>query len=132
MPVTSLYAALLTLLFVVLSTIVILSRMRTHSLLGTEHPDLLRAARAHGNFAEYAPIGLILLGLLEMQQASHLLLHIVGLTLFAGRLLHAVSILRHKTATPGGSVTFYFRPLGMMLTFGSLLTAAFGLLLKAF
>lgn len=130
LPITSLYAGLLALLFLVLSGIVISTRIRMRSLLGTEHPDLLRTTRAHGNFAEYVPLGLILLGLLEMQQASPTLLHVLGAALFAGRLLHAIAILRHKSVAAGSSVTFYFRPLGMLLTLGSLLVAAVSLLVR--
>lgn len=42
----------------------------------------------HGNAVEYIPIGLILLVLLEMNGTPNWTLHICGLLLMAGRLMH--------------------------------------------
>ena len=65
LPATSLYAALLAALFLVLSLRVVRVRYRYHVALGTPHRLVERAVRAHGNCAEYVPFGLVLLGLLE-------------------------------------------------------------------
>ena len=63
-PVTSLYAATLGLLLVVLSDLVSRGRRRSQVSLGHGgDPMLERTMRAHGNFVEYVPLGLILLGL---------------------------------------------------------------------
>ena len=54
--ITAAYAAILAVLFVVLSRNVIVIRRRRRIAIGAESdPDLLRRVRAQGNFAEYAP-----------------------------------------------------------------------------
>jgi uncharacterized membrane protein YecN with MAPEG domain len=88
-PVTTLYAAIMGILLVVLSDLVSRSRKKTRISLGSSgDPVLERAVRAHGNFVEYVPLALILLLLLEIQGAGTGLLHALGGTLLAGRLLH--------------------------------------------
>lgn len=90
---TILYAGLLTLIYIWLTINVIRTRRRVKIALGTAHPALERAVRAHANFAEYTPLFLILLYLeettLHWMWASYLL----GGLFVAGRLAHAYSIL---------------------------------------
>ena len=65
MPVTALYAALLTPLFVLLSVRVIAMGWGAGAALGDGgNPDLLRRVWVQGNFAEYVPLALILLSCL--------------------------------------------------------------------
>lgn len=52
-------------------------------------PDLLIAMRRHANFVEYAPLALLLIALLELNGVRSMVIHILGLMLIAGRLLHA-------------------------------------------
>ena len=60
------YAALLALLYLALSGLVIRQRLRHGVPIGLgEAEGLLRASRAHGNFAEYVPFALVLILLLE-------------------------------------------------------------------
>ena len=63
-------------------------------ILGASPDDMLeRAVRAHGNLAEYAPIMLILLYLLETLPAGSVTettLHILGGTFLLGRLMHGI------------------------------------------
>ncbi len=116
--VTALYASLLALLFVVLSRNVIVLRRRRQVAVGDDgDPGLLRRIRAQANFAEYAPLALILMALAEIQGLSPILLHALGLALLAGRILHAVGL--SQTAED-----FRFRVTGMALTFGVLGGAA--------
>lgn len=49
---------------------------------------LTRRMRAHANFAEYAPIFLILLGLVELAQGSETWLWIVAIVFVLARLAH--------------------------------------------
>jgi uncharacterized membrane protein YecN with MAPEG domain len=94
-PVTTLYAAILGILLVVLSDLVSRSRKKAKISIGSSgDPILERAVRAHGNFVEYVPLALILLLLLEVQAAAPLMLHILGGTLLAGRLLHVYGMIR--------------------------------------
>lgn len=91
--VTTLIASILAALFVHLSFAVI--RLRRHHKVGLGNggvDDLERAIRAQGNFAEYVPIALILLACLELNGAPLWLIAILGITLVAGRLIHAIGI----------------------------------------
>jgi uncharacterized membrane protein YecN with MAPEG domain len=55
---------------------------------------LLRASRAHGNFAEYVPILLVLLLLLELGGRPALAAARAGRAILLGRVLHAAGISR--------------------------------------
>lgn len=97
MMVTPLYAGLLVLWFLVLSIRVIRRRGREISLGDGGDPNLLRVIRGHANFAEYVPLALLLMGILELSQFSIYALHALGLTLLLARLLHgyALSFTQH-------------------------------------
>lgn len=126
MPViTPIYAALLTLLLIVLSARVILARRRIGASLGDKgDAPLEKAIRAQGNLTEYAPFGLILMALLELQSAPALPLHGLGLLLVVGRLTHAVALSR----TPQ---IMQMRIAGMVMTLTMLALAALWTLLRA-
>lgn len=125
MHILPVYAALLALLFVFLSIRTIKARRRAQVGLGTgDHPDLSRAVRVHANFAEYAPLGLLLIYLVEMQSAAGWFVHLLGLLLLMGRLSHAYGVSQSRE-------NFKFRVSGMMMTFGSLLLSALFLLYDA-
>jgi len=95
--VTSVIASLLTIIFIKLSFAVIGLRRKNKVGLGTGgHDDLERAIRAQGNFAEYVPLGIILLACLELNSAPWWLVAILGSTLIVGRLVHAKGI--HPTS----------------------------------
>lgn len=91
--ITSLYAALLGLLFVALAGLVVRARWkyRTGLGIGTE-PGMERAVRVHANFVEYVPLALVMLLLAELGGARPLLLHACGGVLLASRLLHAYGL----------------------------------------
>ena len=114
--VTSIIASVLTILFIKLSFAVIGLRRKNKISLGSGgHEDLERAIRAQGNFAEYVPIGIILIACLELNGAPRWLIAIPGMTLIVGRLIHAIGI---NVPPPN----FSKRVLGVMLTFGTLIT----------
>jgi len=52
------------------------------------NPRLIARMRAQLNFAEYAPVVLILIGLIEAAKGTHLWLWIVAALFIAGRVLH--------------------------------------------
>ena len=83
--VTSIIAAVLTIIFVRLSFAVIGLRRKNQVGLGSGgYEDLERAIRAQGNFAEYVPFGIILIACLELNGAPWWLVAIPGITLIAG------------------------------------------------
>lgn len=125
MPITALYAGLLGLLFVVLSIRVIAVRREARVALGDGgHAALQRRMRVHGNFAEYAPLGLILLGLAESLRTDVRLLHVIGVVLLAGRLAHAIGVSQARER-------FAIRVAGMMGTFAAIIIAAAACLIGA-
>lgn len=116
-PITTAYAALLGLVFVALSVRVIRHRRQTRTPLGPGHgPMLQRAIRAHGNFAEYVPLTLLLILLAELGGAPAWGLHATGLLLLSGRLVHAFGVSREPE-------TYRFRVSGMALTFTAIIVA---------
>lgn len=95
LSVTPLYAGILALLYAVLTYRVILARRAGGVSLGDGgDAELERRIRAHGNFAEYAPLCMVLLIVLELGSAEAWLLHVGGLLLVVGRSAHAVAISR--------------------------------------
>jgi uncharacterized membrane protein YecN with MAPEG domain len=118
LSVTPLYAALATIILLVLSVRVIALRRSLAVGLGTGgHAALEQAIRGHGNFTEYTPIGLILLGSAELAGATAGWLHAIGILLIAGRAAHALGLAKSRGSSAGRSV-------GMVLTFTALLIGA--------
>lgn len=125
LSITPIYAALIVLLFLGLSWRVILYR-RAHrlSLGDTGDKNLLKRMRAQANCAEYAPLALLLMVMSELMGSPAVALHLMGLTLVAGRVLHALGF----AATPQKIV---LRQLGMLLTLLMMAVTALGLLAHA-
>lgn len=115
---TPIYAAALAAIFIGLSVLVIRQRQTERRAWGEGGEGRLRnLVRAHGNFAEYAPMGLLLLMLAEMQGAPGWAVHLVGISLLAGRVVHAVGLVARPATLP-------WRVAGMALTFVALGTGA--------
>jgi len=90
LTITALYAGLAGLLYLLLSAHVIRQRIATHQSLGDGGDDTLnRRIRTHANFAEYAPMTLILIAAFEAQGAPAPLVHLAGIVLLVSRALHA-------------------------------------------
>lgn len=101
MPITAFYAALLAFLYLVLSSRVIVWRRAQKVAIGDgADRELLRRIRVHGNFAEYAPLFLILFGLAEQLAAPRPFLHTIGAAFLAGRLLHAYGLSQTPQVLP--------------------------------
>lgn len=115
---TPIYAALLAALYILLSLQVIRQRQRDGRAWGEGGEGRLRnLVRAHGNFAEYAPMGLLLLLLAEAQGAPGWAVHLTGTSLLAGRVVHAFALSERPAA-------LQWRVAGMVLTFTALGTGA--------
>ncbi len=92
MTITPLYAGLLAFWFLVLSVRVVQQRGHGVSLGHGDDQVLLRRIRAHGNFAEYVPLILVLMGMLELGGLNKMVLHALGATLLVARLLHGIAL----------------------------------------
>ena len=91
--VTPIYAALLALVFAVLSLRVILARRRLRVGFGDAGDAVLqRRIRVHANFSEHVPLVILLMMLAELRGASPLALHTIGIVLLLGRLIHAIGL----------------------------------------
>jgi hypothetical protein len=118
LAITPLYAGLIGLLFVVLSLRVSTRRIAAKVTSGDGGDKILfKRIRVQGNCAEYAPIGLLLLAMAEIQGAPIWVVHLLGLMLLAGRVMHAVGYGSTPQIIP-------LRRIGMMLTFLMLLLAS--------
>ncbi|SMX33726.1 MAPEG family protein [Actibacterium lipolyticum] len=116
--VTPLYAGLIGLLFVFLSArVVVVRREKQVSIGDGDQSELSKRIRVQGNCAEYAPLALILMGMAELQGAPHWVVHLLGLMLLGGRILHPIGL----GATPQ---KMNARIVGMVLTFLMIIIAA--------
>ncbi len=113
--VTSIFASLLTAIYIKLALNVINLRRKSKIPLGNGGlADLEKAVRSHGNFSEYVPIALILMACLELNGAPWWLVTIYGITLSIGRLFHAIGIKQEPES-------FNNRIRGMKLTLNTLI-----------
>jgi len=116
MIVTPLYAGLLALFFFVLSMRVVQVRGRV-SLGDGGDPEILRRMRGQANSAEYVPLILILMAIMELRHVGTLWLHVIGAAILVGRLLHGVAL--------SFTAKWWFgRFFGTVLTFIVLITCA--------
>ena len=113
---TSIYAGLCGLFLAWLALQTIKVRRAANVKLGDNgNFELQSAIRAHGNFAEYLPITMILLFLLEYNGAPALTIHLIGITFLVGRWIHAQGLLKDN---------LHKRVLGMKFTLNILILLA--------
>ena len=116
------YAAVFAIFFVVLSIRTIRQRRKLKIGLGDSgNNDMQRAMRVHANFAEYVPLSLLMIYLVEQSGVYAWFLHALCLGLLVGRLAHAYGVSQQRE-------NFRFRVTGMILTFATLITSATHLL----
>ena len=88
--ITALYAAILALMVTALAINVTVHRVKLKVAVGDgDNPQMLRMIRLHGNAAEYVPLALALMLAYELNGGAPVVLHIAGIVLVAGRILHA-------------------------------------------
>jgi uncharacterized membrane protein YecN with MAPEG domain len=102
LPVSTLYGGLNALVVIALGMAVTRLRIQTKAIVGSPQPkELTVPVRAHGNAAEWVPLGLVLLLVLELSSnASRFNLHLTGGSFFLARVLHALG-LHSKTPALG-------------------------------
>ena len=118
MTIIPFYAGLLTLIFITLSLRIIFLRNTLKIGLGDlGNEKLFRAIRVHSNFVEYVPMSILLFSFIEFKGGSLLLCHGLCGSLIIGRVTHAYGVSKIKE-------TFYFRQIGMALTFTPMIAGA--------
>jgi uncharacterized membrane protein YecN with MAPEG domain len=124
--ISTIYVAILGLLFVPFTMYVGLYRAK-HKILLLDGGDqeLARRIRAHGNFIETVPLALILIVLMELNGASAIWLHCLGITLVVCRVMHYLTI----ATNPANTLP---RVVGMTGTLAVYLVAACWLLNTSF
>ena len=96
--VSGIAAGVLLIIQIALMSAVIRLRMRDRQSLGDGgHPELLRAIRRHGNFAENAAIFAVCFGLLEMLGEGRTMMVVLCTGFVIGRLLHALGLSQSST-----------------------------------
>lgn len=85
------------------------------------HTGLTKAIRAHSNFAEYTPMCLLLIYLLETVAGAVLMVHAYGVLLIFGRCVHAFGVSQIDE-------NYSFRVTGMACTFVVLIGCSLRLL----
>lgn len=117
---TAFYAGLLALIYLWLTAKVIRHRRGKQISRGDGGDDrVAKSIRGHANAAEQIPLIVMLLALAEMLGAPAVALHVLGLMIVVGRLLHALHF--------NGLGPFIYRPIGMLLTLLVLGILAIGL-----
>jgi len=120
-PITAITTALLALMLLALSVrVTVLRRRKKVSFLDGGDPELRNAIRVQGNFIEYVPITLMLMGLLEAMQFSPWLVYAFGLVLVVSRVAHAIGL--YAAAFParaiGASSSWLLLAIGALLVLG--------------
>ena len=116
LPVTTLLAAGAAIMLVLLS-FPVANHRRTKGVSFGDGGDekFTRMIRAQANFTEYVPIGLIVIGLVEMGGAAQMTVCGLAAMLAVGRVLHAFGLLSNQ---------LWGRALGMLLTLLAIVGAA--------
>ena len=118
LPITTVLASILALLYVWLGLQVIKQRRKHQVLIGTGGSSELEwTIRAHVNFSEYVPMALILLACAEYNQTNAWVLSFFALMLLAGRAIHAYAFI-------GATRELKLRVYAMQLTFWALIGLA--------
>ncbi len=122
LTIVPIYAAIFGLMLVYLSFLVIKQRRSAKVSLGDgDNPTLRKAIAVHNNFSQYVPFALLLIAFVELNHASAYLVHGLCASLLIGRIAHAYGL-----AQPVQIMKL--RQIGVLLTFGVNLFAAFYLL----
>ena len=124
LPITAVTAAMFAILMVLLSAQTSLGRARLKASFGDSGDETLRRRiRAHGNFAEYAPMALILLGLVEGLGTARGAVLGLAIAFSFARVVHAVGMLFATRAT--------LRAVAMFVQHAAFVFAAVWLLARA-
>ncbi len=124
LPITLATASILGLMLIWLAARAIGARVKSETVIGDQGSiELLFAVRTHANFTEYAPMFLILLGLLEFSAANRTVLMILAGLFIVARPLHVLGMAENANLR--------FRQIGVLLSFTAIIAASvYGLYLS--
>jgi hypothetical protein len=120
-PITAVFVALLALMLVGISIRVTVLRARKKiNFFDGGDPELGCAMRAQGNFIEYVPLALALMGLIEGLGAKPWLVYTFGAVLLAARIVHAWGLYSDifKARVVGTSATWLLLAAGGLAVLG--------------
>jgi hypothetical protein len=120
-PVTAIFTALLALMLVGISIrVTVLRAKKKINFFDGGDPELGRAIRVQGNFVEYVPLTLALMGLIEWLGGPVWAIYTFGAVLLAARVVHAWGL--YGDAMPGRvvgtSANWILLALGAVLVLG--------------
>ncbi|NJM72272.1 MAG: glutathione S-transferase [Scytonema sp. RU_4_4] len=72
-----------------------------------DYGALQRKVRAHGNFAEYVPLGLLFIIALELMHSPNWLIWLEGSVLTIARIAHAWGLIKTYGPSPGRAIGFF-------------------------
>ena len=124
---TAFYGSILALIYVGLSAWVVAGRVSSEALHGDGgDPRLMKRIRAHGNFIEYVPFAVLLIGLYEAGGGGAGVVRTLLVVLILARLLHPIGMFAPKNSPQ----QFACRGGGIIATFLVLAVAAVLLLTR--
>ena len=122
LTVVPIYAAIFGLMFIYLSVRVVKQRRSAKVSLGDgDNPALRKAIAVHNNFSQYVPFTLLLIAFVELNHASAIITHGLCACLLVARVAHAYGLVQPVQI-------MRLRQIGVLLTFGVIVFAAFYLL----
>ena len=107
LPVTALYAGILTIFALVLSFKAGSFRGSTGISVMFGDPinmELAQRVRVHQNFLEYVPMAVILMGIIELNGGNATFLHVMGVVLIITRVAHAIGLRHDNMGHPGRAI----------------------------
>ncbi len=125
--ITPLYAGLLGIILLVLS-IRVVAVVRAKGKIGygdDGNPDYTTVVRGQGNFVEYVPLTIILIAFAEAGGTSATWIHVMGIALVVGRIMHPLGLTQKPGVNP-------LRFVGTNLTWLTLLAASVFVLVNHF
>ena len=100
LPITSLVAAICAIMLLITAIDTVRQRLRLKAAFGDAGDSrLISASRSHGNLAEHAPIVILMIGMLELNEANHIVLMSIGALFLVGRAAHIVGL--YTPSEPG-------------------------------
>ena len=120
-PITAIFAGLLALMLVGVSIrVTVLRAKKKISFFDGGDAEMGRAIRVQGNFIEYVPMALAMMGLVEWMGAKFWIVYLLGIALVAARVVHAWGLYSgvFQGRVIGTTITWIVLAAGGLLTLG--------------